>query len=75
MPLYEYRCTDCAASFEKLSRHELADSVKCPECGGTRSRRLISVFASFSTASDGGAAPVGGGGGCGCGGACSCGGH
>jgi putative FmdB family regulatory protein len=74
MPLYEYRCADCGATFEKLTRRETADSVNCPTCGSARSRRLISVFASFSATADGGVAPVAGGG-CGCGGHCACGGH
>ena len=75
MPLYEYRCAECETKFEKLSSFEAADrNVVCPHCGGTHPRRLISVFATFSSSSDvtGG---VTGGGGCGCGGACSCGGH
>jgi putative FmdB family regulatory protein len=74
MPLYEYRCPDCNARFEKLTRHEVADSVACPECGGARSRRLISVFASFPSSAAGGD-PMPTSGGCGCGGSCSCGGH
>lgn len=74
MPLYEYRCADCDARFEKLTRFTQADAVSCPTCGGTHARRLISVFASFSTSSSGEPLPMAGGG-CGCGGSCSCGGH
>lgn len=74
MPLYEYRCADCDARFEKLSSFQRADTdVECPECGGTHPRRLISTFASFSVSSDGQSASTGGG--CACGGSCSCGGH
>jgi putative FmdB family regulatory protein len=73
MPLYEYRCAVCAASFEKLTKRELADETACPECGSLHPRRLVSVFATFSQSSNGEVAPVGGG--CACGGACSCGGH
>lgn len=76
MPLYEYHCLDCQSRFEKLSKHEAADAMTCPTCGGKRARRLLSVFASFSRSGDG--APVamaGGGGGCACGGNCGCGGH
>jgi putative FmdB family regulatory protein len=74
MPLYEYKCADCETSFEKLTRHAVADSVICPQCGGTHARRLISVFASFSQSTDGSVTPVATGG-CGCGGHCACGGH
>lgn len=73
MPLYEYRCADCKTSFEKLTSRDLADSVACPACEGSRSKRLISVFASFTQTSDGGVVSTGGG--CACGGACGCGGH
>ncbi len=75
MPLYEYRCADCGAAFEKLTQRANADSVTCPHCGGAHPRRLISLFASFAQSTDGGTTPIAGGGGCGCGGACSCGGH
>lgn len=75
MPLYEYRCADCDARFEKLTTFQKADDgVACPKCGGSRSRRLISVFASFSASSEGSVEPISGGG-CACGGSCSCGGH
>ncbi|HVC34031.1 MAG TPA: zinc ribbon domain-containing protein [Chloroflexota bacterium] len=74
MPLYEYRCAECDARFEKLTSFQQADTgVRCPECGGIHPRRLISVFASFAPAGDGSAAPASGG--CGCGGSCSCRGH
>jgi putative FmdB family regulatory protein len=76
MPLFEYKCAECNASFEKLTHRDLADSVACPECGSPRARRLLSVFASFSTSSDGSPTPIaGGGGGCACGGHCGCSGH
>ena len=45
MPIYEYRCEPCGEDFETLvfSRTE---EVTCPKCGGTETRRLMSVFAS-----------------------------
>lgn len=73
MPLYEYKCFDCDTKFEKLTRHENADAVSCPECGGRHARRLLSVFASVSRGATGETAPISGG--CACGGNCSCGGH
>lgn len=74
MPLYEYRCADCHERFEKLASMDAADKqVTCPHCGGTRSRRLISVFATFSPSSQPGGGAASGG--CGCGGSCACGGH
>lgn len=75
MPLYEYRCFDCDTKFEKLTQREKADAVACPSCGSARARRLLSVFANFSTSSSGETTAVAATGGCGCGGHCACGGH
>lgn len=73
MPLYEYQCRECHARFERLTRHENADTVACPHCGEDRARRLLSVFASFTPSAAATVAPTGGG--CACGGHCGCGGH
>ncbi len=76
MPVYEYRCPDCTAMFEKRVSFAEADrDVTCPACG-TRASKLLSTFAAIGVA--GGseastAASTGGGGGC-CGGGC-CGGR
>ncbi|NWG14953.1 MAG: zinc ribbon domain-containing protein [Acidobacteria bacterium] len=45
MPIYEYRCADCADRFDVLLRTMNADGVKCPSCGSTRVTRLVSTFA------------------------------
>ena len=77
MPIYEYRCESCAGKFEVLTRFAERDKAQvCPTCESTRTRVLVSSFASFtageSSASDF-ARESSGGGGC-CGGACgSCG--
>jgi putative FmdB family regulatory protein len=43
MPLFEYRCENCDATFEEIVR---ADSTpRCPECDSTALRKLISGFA------------------------------
>lgn len=47
MARYEYRCEDCAKNFtiaERISQHDEARSPKCPECGGTNTRRVWSSF-------------------------------
>jgi putative FmdB family regulatory protein len=78
MPIYEYRCESCAGKFEVLTRFAERDSAQvCPTCESTKTRVLVSSFASFgagdsSSASDF-ASESSGGGGCACGGACSCG--
>lgn len=75
MPVYEYACVACLNTFERLRPiAQMDDNTPCPDCGGSSERRL-SVFASFSTGSDGGTVPIAGaGGGCcgGGGGGCAC---
>ena len=41
MPIYEYRCRDCDATFEMLVRAGTA--VACPHCGGASLVKLISA--------------------------------
>lgn len=81
MPIYEYRCEDCAGRFEVLTSFAERDrSQVCPTCESLKTRVLVSTFASFGGADE---APADfgsdygsmAGGGCACGGACSCGGH
>ncbi|MCI0437527.1 MAG: zinc ribbon domain-containing protein [Chloroflexi bacterium] len=75
MPLYEYVCTVCDHEFEKLRpMSKRDDSAPCPKCDG-ESERQLSVFAAFSSGSNGQMSAVAGaGGGCcgGGGGACAC---
>jgi putative FmdB family regulatory protein len=42
MPIYEYRCEDCGAAFEKLATAE-AEETACPECGSDGVRRAFSA--------------------------------
>lgn len=75
MPVYEYRCNDCAAVYEVLrpmAERELA--AVCPTCESRASMPLISRVAvhAGSEAGPSLAQPsAGGGGGC-CGGSCGC---
>ena len=46
MPIYEYYCPECEVEFEKLVRMSEADAQQtCPECGGRRSHKKLSTFA------------------------------
>jgi putative FmdB family regulatory protein len=79
MPLYEYRCSDCQTSFEKLRPMRDADKPSdCPKCHGQANKRLISAFAAVSRGSDGSSRMVasshasGGCGSCGGGSCASC---
>ena len=75
MPIYEYACTICSNVFEKLRpMSQMDEPANCPDCGSD-ARRQLSVFLSFSTASDGQTSAIAGGGGCcggGAGAGCAC---
>lgn len=54
MPIYEYRCQDCDAKFEKLVRRaEDASELACPSCGQKNLSLQLSVFASRTGGSGG----------------------
>ena len=42
VPLYEYRCLQCAHQFERLGSR--GEAVSCPECGHTELKRLFGTF-------------------------------
>ena len=65
MPLYEYFCEDCGASFERLRRMaEADDPIGCPDCESVKTTRQISapVCNTGGAASRGGCGSGGGGG-------------
>lgn len=47
MPIYEFRCESCQATFEllALSRGDEVDA-RCPQCGGDSLSRMMSTCAS-----------------------------
>ena len=42
MPLYEYLCRDCDREIEVLVRYE-SEKPACPDCGGGKLMKLLSV--------------------------------
>jgi putative FmdB family regulatory protein len=75
MPIYEYRCEKCSAKFDVLTSFAERDRAQvCPTCESTRTRVLVSSFASLGLSEGAPSLDIGaGGGGC-CGGGCgSCG--
>lgn len=50
MPVYEYRCGDCAAQFEELILG--SETPVCPSCDSEQLTRLISTFGVSQAASD-----------------------
>lgn len=50
MPLYEYHCSECDQSFEKMMRFsELDLAPECPHCHSRETHKQISTFASRIT--------------------------
>lgn len=45
MPFYEYACESCGKEFETLARTMEAAAPPCPQCGGSKVTRKLSVFA------------------------------
>ena len=49
MPIFEYRCRDCGAKFEKIL-NSAKEKVTCKDCDSTHVDKLLSVFAVSGTA-------------------------
>ncbi len=45
MPIYEYICESCGKKVSLLIFPSSGDEKKCPKCGGTELRRIMSRFA------------------------------
>jgi putative FmdB family regulatory protein len=43
MPIYEYRCASCGHHLEALQKMSEAPLRKCPECGKSQLKRLVSA--------------------------------
>ncbi len=43
MPIYEYRCAACGHDLEALQKMSEAPMRKCPECGKSQLKRLVSA--------------------------------
>ena len=64
MPIFEYRCRQCGARFEKL-QWSAAGPVTCDRCQGSDLDRLLSVFAVSSPPAGGSVSEEGPCGACG----------
>jgi putative FmdB family regulatory protein len=63
MPLFEFTCEKCGATFEELVAAGLdVRALTCPECGSEDVEKIVSRFASGGTSAGSG---TGGGGSCG----------
>ena len=43
MPIYEYRCSNCGHHLEALQKMTESPLRKCPECGKSQLKRLVSA--------------------------------
>jgi len=43
MPIYEYHCEKCDATFEQITFRGDEEDVCCPTCGGKEVKRLMSA--------------------------------
>lgn len=50
MPLYEYRCTQCGHSYEKIQKLSDTPDAACPKCGGKVERPLSAPALQFKGA-------------------------
>ena len=76
MPIYEYGCESCSATFEVLTSFaERERAQSCPHCESRKTRVKVSSFAAVGLGGDEMGVAGSTGGGCACGGSCSCGGH
>jgi putative FmdB family regulatory protein len=53
VPIYEYRCSQCAEKFESFVRSRAAAAeIECPKCHSSKVKKVFSVFGTsgFSTA-------------------------
>jgi putative FmdB family regulatory protein len=41
MPFYRYECGDCHSEFRLLRRNDDTESAICPQCGSSRTSRLL----------------------------------
>ena len=50
MPLYPYRCKECAHRFEKIQKFGAKPETVCPKCGGVLERTLTAPGLNFKGA-------------------------
>lgn len=50
MPLYEYQCTKCQHTFEKIQKFSDPPVTKCPKCGGKVEQLLSAPAIQFKGA-------------------------
>ena len=50
MPIYEYECNNCDSAFELVrSINDDDKDLKCPKCGSSEVKKILSAFSSCSS--------------------------
>lgn len=44
MPIFDFSCQDCGNKFDLMISNRDKDKVKCPECGSSKVRQLLSLL-------------------------------
>lgn len=44
MPIFDFSCQDCGKKFDLMISNQNKDQVKCPECGSSQVKQLLSMF-------------------------------
>jgi putative FmdB family regulatory protein len=58
MPIFEYRCRECGAKFEKIVQNGSTE-ITCTRCASKRVEQLLSVFAVSGVSREAAAAETG----------------
>ncbi|MBI4765467.1 MAG: zinc ribbon domain-containing protein [Deltaproteobacteria bacterium] len=58
MPIYEFQCSDCSRTFEKIIWNSKDKTVQCPHCQGEKVIRLLSPFCKVGGQSGGEISPT-----------------
>jgi putative FmdB family regulatory protein len=70
VPIYEFSCLSCRHTFDVFGGYATREARQvCPQCEGTDTKAMFSMFA---VTGSGEASSASSSGGCGCGGGCAC---
>ncbi len=43
MPVYEFKCSECGAKFDKLTRSYKTAGTVCPSCGSAQTKKMVTL--------------------------------
>jgi putative FmdB family regulatory protein len=48
MPIFDFACQDCGKKFDLMISNQDKHKAKCPECGSSQIKQLVSLFSTSS---------------------------